>query len=87
MSNSEEQTQEQVGPVAGQLTGRSRGRLGWFGKVILQVEKWVYYPPFLFPHSVLAPGRSSHPIKYSTRWVDATPDDLIQGKIFRLDDD
>lgn len=26
--------------VSGQLTGRTRHRVGWFGKLILQVEYW-----------------------------------------------
>jgi len=79
--------QEQALPIVGQLTGRSRGRLGWFGKVILQVEKWTHSPAFLFPNAPPAPGLPLRPHHYSTLWVDATPNDLIQGKVFRLDDD
>ena len=67
-----------VGEIqARHLTGRVRPRLGWFGKLVLQVEvrsPQPHYPraPRPGPHDPWANGSYTY-------WRDATVEDLVTG--------
>lgn len=56
------------------LTGRTRYRTGWRGKIILQVEYTEYYC-----HDIHGSGHFDE--GHTTHWRDATADDLINGEV------
>lgn len=63
-------------PKNGALTGRARGRIGFFGRVVMQVEKYQPIAKFRYPNPPRMLGRDYHPDELETHWVDATTDDL-----------
>ena len=69
-------------PKEGQLTGRARGRIGAFGRVIMQVEYWKRK----FKHRYRCmPTGGTAVIDWNElcrEWRDATSEDLTGGVVF-----
>lgn len=68
-----------IGELAAQhLTGRTQGRVGWFGRVILQVE--VKSPMPRYPAAPQPPWEQYDPWALGSYkfWRDATSDDLVK---------
>lgn len=68
--------------LVGNLTGRARGRRGWFGRIVLEVEFWTLRGP--------PPGHGPTPVGWRThevvkRWRDASADDLLRFAEIRLE--
>lgn len=72
-------------PVVGALTGRARGRLGLFGRVIMQVEKYRPIAKWRYPN----PPKMSIYVEgdLETYWTDASSDDILSNLlIFQMAD-
>jgi hypothetical protein len=70
------------------LTGNLRVRIGWFGRIILQVEEqYQMVQRWTFQHPVArAPGYIAEEVgSTNTRWRDATITDIQQISPMRLD--
>lgn len=71
-------------PYLGRLTGKARGRVGWFGRVVMQIEVCRIRREYRYPNPPLPPGHTLRAEELETHWVDATPDLLMSHNVLAL---
>lgn len=66
----------------GQLTGKVKGRIGLFGRIIMMVEVYRIHRKYSHNHPVYTCRDYDGQIDLETCWREATKDDLTSSTVF-----